>query len=489
MELKYPKRILHWINNNETELSSHNYLDKINPANGEIISQVNRGNKNDVAQAINIASNNFKKWSQVPIIKRAEILRSAAILMQNKKDEIAEIVHLETGKSIKDALSEVSGAVELGFFMAGEGRRFYGKTTASAIENRMAYTIRQPVGICALIVPFNTPIANVAWKAFPALLCGNTVVLKAAKDTPYTPIWFAKILAEAGLPAGVFNVIQGTGEEAGQTLIEDERIDLISFTGSCDTGRQIQKTVSSRFVKVSLEMGGKNPLVVCDDADIEQAANFAVLSAFSNAGQRCSSGSRIIIFEKIYQEFKKMFLEKTKKLRVGSGDNDDVGPVINENQLNRILQNIEKEIKKEKARILYGGYRLNDKLQDGYFIAPTIIEGVSPKSFLSYTELFGPLTCLYKVKNFPEALKLVNDSPYGLTAAIHTKNIHRIAEFINNARVGVVSVNGPTFGSEPHLPFGGLKQSGTGSREPGAEALDVYSEWKTVYIKHDPSQV
>jgi aldehyde dehydrogenase (NAD+) len=494
---RYPKKIYHWIDGKEVPSRSGHFIDKVNPADGEVLTQVTGGNKEDVKEAVNKASEKFAQWSETSVIERADILRRATLLMQERKEEIAGIVHLETGKSVKDALAEVNGAIELGFFMAGEGTPFYGKTTTSAMENRMAMTIRQPVGVCALIVPFNTPIANVAWKSFPSLLCGNTVVLKAASDAPYTPVWFAKILKEAGLPAGVFNVVQGTGEEVGQPLIENERIDLISFTGSTETGKYIQKVAGSRLVKISLEMGGKNALVVCDDASLEDAVNWAILSAFSNAGQRCSAGSRIIVFEKVYEKFKKLFLDKTKKLRVGSSDSDDLGPVINQRQLNNILHCLE-EIKNKERKLLYGGYRLTSKqYSDGYYMLPTVLEAGkyddsnyrTIDSLYDQTEIFGPVTCLYMVKDLKEAITLTNNSPYGLTAAIHSKSHNRIQYFIHHTRVGVMSVNGPTYGSEPHLPFGGLRNSGTGWREPGTEVLDFYSEWKTVYVRYEPSNI
>lgn len=486
----YPKKVFHWINGKEAESERSKYIEKISPADGKVLSLVTCGNQEDVEKAVNIAEGKFTKWSETSVIERADILRKTTLLMQERKEEIAEIVHLETGKSVKDALGEVSGAIELGFFYAGEGRRYYGKVTTSAMPNRTAMVIRQPVGVCALIVPFNTPIANVAWKAFPALLCGNTVVMKAASDTPYTPVWFAKILKEAGLPSGVFNVIQGTGKEVGKALVEDERVDLISFTGSVETGRYIQKTAGLRLTKISLELGGKNPFVVCDDADLEVAANLAVLSAFSNAGQRCASGSRLYIFDKVYQEFKKIFLQKTRMLKVGSSNQNDLGPVINEKQLNNILDAIEKQTGNNKIRLLTGGYRLSDiNHGDGYFIAPTVLESVTEKPNYDQEELFGPVTCLYKIKDLKEAIKLTNNSTYGLTAAVHSKSHDRIQYFIQNVRVGVVSVNGPTYGSEPHMPFGGLRNSGNGWREPGTEALDFYSELKTVYVKYDPEKI
>lgn len=487
--MKYPNFVSHFINNQEIESSSQEIFDKITPGNGKKIATVTRGNHNDVKNAVTLAQQCFLSWSNTNIIDRSNILRKAAILMQKKLEEIAEIVHLETGKSMKDANSEVNGAIELGFFYASEGRRFYGKVTTSAIPHRQAMIIREPVGVAALIVPANTPIANVAWKVFPALLCGNTIVLKASKDTPYTAVWFATILKDAGLPSGVFNVLQGFGEEVGNALVEDSRIQLISFTGSVETGSGIAEKAGPRFAKISLELGGKNPFVVCDDADLESAANFAVLSAFSNAGQRCASGSRIIVFEKVYDTFKKLLLEKTKKLKVGISDIDDLGPVINELQMKKILTAVEKA-KKEGAKVLIGGNRLTDTVhKNGYYILPTILEDVSPDADISSSELFGPVTALYKVKDFNDAISVANNSPYGLTAAIHTSNIHRIQEFIRRVQAGVVSINGPTYGSEPHLPFGGVKQSGNGTRESGTEALDFYSNLKMVYIKHDPKLV
>lgn len=485
----YPKKILNFINNKELSAKSGKFFSKLNPDNGKILGKVARSNTIDAKAAIASAVNSYQLWSQKPVVDRSVILRKAAILMQKQRKEIAEIVHLETGKSFKDASNEVDGAIELGFFMAGEGRRYYGKTTTSVVPNRYAMTIRQPVGVCVLIIPANTPIANVAWKVFPTLLCGNSAILKPSEDAPYTAFWFAKILKEIGVPAGVLNVVHGFGKEVGASLIEDFRISLVSFTGSVPVGRYINKVAGERLARVCLELGGKNPLVVCEDADLEKATDAAVFSAFSNAGQRCASGSRIIIFENVYDKFKKMIVTKTKKLKLGVSDSDDFGPVINEVQLLKMLLAISKTIN-QGAKLLTGGKRLTDtKHKNGNYLAPTIFENVDADWEISKSELFGPITCLYKVKNLDQAISLANNSPFGLTAAIHTKSIHRAEVFKNRIQAGVVSINGPTYGSEPHMPFGGVKNSGTGWREPGTEALDVYSEWKTVYVKHFPDNV
>jgi aldehyde dehydrogenase (NAD+) len=329
----------------------------------------------------------------------------------------------------------------------------------------------------------------VAWKVFPALICGNAAVLKAAEDTPATAWYFARLAHEAGLPPGVLNVVQGYGEEAGAPLVAHPEVDVISFTGSTAVGRQIAAIAGGRLVKVSLELGGKNPLVVCDDADLASAVKWVLLSAFSNAGQRCASGSRIIIFDAVYDKFRDMLVKETQALCLGPGDDNDLGPVINEKQLNNMLFAIEKA-RQNGAVVLTGGHRLIDEAhKNGFYMAPTLIENVDVKDEISTSELFGPITCLYRVNDFNDALQSANDSPYGLTACIHTLNFHRAMDFCQKIQTGVAVVNAGTFGSEPHMPFGGLKQSGNGTREPGTEALDVYSDLKNIIINIDPEKL
>ncbi len=484
----YPPVVQHWINGQTVPAQSGETLPKFSPATGQVIGQIVRGNKIDAERAIQQAVEHFESWAATNIVERSNILRKATQLVESHSEAIARIVALETGKSLKDARGEVGAAIEMGYFIAGEGRRFYGRTTTSALPNRTAMTVRQPVGPCALIIAANTPIANVAWKAFPALLCGNTAILKASEDTPYTALWFAQILQEAGLPDGLFSVLQGLGEEVGAPLVEDDRIPLVSFTGSVAVGRFIQRTAGERLAKVCLELGGKNPLVVCDDAHLDDAAEVALLSAFSNAGQRCASGSRVIVFDSVYDAFRQRLLEKTRSLTIGDHDSNDYGPVINERQLINMIAAVNQAIE-EGAVLLHGGQRMPEATHgQGYYMQPTILENVSPQAAISREELFGPITCLYRVSGFDEALALANDSPMGLTAAIHTRSIHRAQQFQERCRAGVISINGPTYGSEPHMPFGGLRNSGNGFREAGTEVLDVYSDWKTIYTKHDPTQ-
>lgn len=480
-----PKTILNWIDGKECEAISGDTFGKLSPVSGKELGRVARSRVEDVQKAIQVARRAQPAWADSTPVSRGDLLYDIAQAMRKYQEEIASIVSLETGMSFKQALGETGGAIAQGEFMAGEGRRLYGRTTTSAVPNKYAMVVRQPLGVAGLIIAANTPIANVAWKVFPALICGNAAVLKAAEDTPATGWIVGRIAKEVGLPPGVLNIIQGYGEEAGAPLVASPEVDVISFTGSTEVGRQIAEVAGRRLAKVSLELGGKNPLVVCDDADLENAANWVLLSAFSNAGQRCASGSRIIIFDSIYEKFRNLLVERTEKLTVGPGDDDDFGPVINEVQLTNMLSAIDRAQQKGSV-VLTGGHRLTDPVHvDGFYMAPTILENVDPQDEISTKEIFGPITCLYRVQDFAEALNLANDSPYGLTACIHTRSIHRAIEFTQKIQAGVAMVNAGTYGSEPHMPFGGLKQSGNGTREPGTEALDVYSDLKDIYINID----
>lgn len=487
--MSYPKKIFHWIDSKEVKPASRKFFAKINPATGKEMAQVARGDRRDVEKALKSATRAYDAWSQMPIIKRAEILREAALKISERKDELAGIVAYETGKSKRDALAEVGSAVEIGFFFAGEGRRFYGEVQQSAVPNREVRMIRQSIGAGALITPFNNPAAGIACKVFPALLCGNSVIIKSHEYTPYVAIWYAKIFKEAGLPSGVLSVIQGTGQEVGAPLIADPRVAFVSFTGSVKTGQSILKATSSRLAKVLIEAGGKNPFVVCDDADLEKAATVAVQAAFVDAGQRCAAASRIIIFDKVYDKFKKLFLGKVSKLKVGVSDDDDFGAIISEKRLQEILKAVRDALER-RVVLLAGGKRLTDEThRAGFFMAPTVLERASPKDEVSCNELFGPVVILYRAKNFEEAVRLANDSQFKLTGAIHTKSLDRAQEFVRRYQAGVARVNGPTHGSEPHMSFGGVGFSGNGWREPGTKALDFYSEWKQVSIDHDSANV
>src|SRR5210317_1429644 len=369
-----PDTIPNWINGEECAAVAGQTFDKLSPHSGQKLCQVVRSNENDVRIAIQAAKTARAAWADYTPVSRGDLLYDIAQAMRKQQEEIASIVSLETGMSFKQALGETGGAIAQGEFMAGEGRRFYGRTTTSAVPNKYAMTVRQPLGVAGLIIAANTPIANVAWKVFPALICGNAAVLKAAEDTPATAWYFARLAHEAGLPPGVLNVIQGQGPEAGAPLVASPDVDVISFTGSTAVGRRIASIAGERLAKVSLELGGKNPLVVCDDADLETAAKWVLLSAFSNAGQRCASGSRIIVFDSIYDRFRDMLVERTNQLKVGPGNDDDLGPVINEKQLANML-GVVQAAQQKGAVVITGGHRLTDESHaGGFYMTPTLIE-------------------------------------------------------------------------------------------------------------------
>jgi aldehyde dehydrogenase (NAD+) len=487
----YPHQILHWIGDTEAVSAgtSPATFEKRSPADDSVLAQVTRGTADDVARAVEAAVAAADAWGRLPAPKRGEIVGRAAALLRTKEREFGEFVQAETGKPWKNAVAEVGSSADLGAFMESEGSRLYGKTMTSPVLNRGVRTVRAPVGVCGAIMPFNSPLAGIAWKVFPALVCGNAVVAKSHELTPYTAVAFGKLLQEAGLPVGVYSAVQGLGPEVGMALVRDDRVGLISFTGSAATGKLIQKTVSERAVlaKVCLELGGKNPLIVCDDADLALAVEQAVASAFIDAGQRCASGSRIIVFRHVYDDFRQAIIKRTEAMKIGSGPQDECGPVISRHSLDRLLGAVEGGVSRG-ARVLAGGGAVA-ALSPGYYMTPTILENVSMDDELSQQEQFGPITCLYRVKDFDEAVTLANATSFGLTGAIHTANNNRIEEFIARYRGGLVSINGPTYGAGPHMPFGGVKNSGNGFREPGTEALDVYCEWKTVVVNHDPARV
>ncbi|MBF0363044.1 MAG: aldehyde dehydrogenase [Oligoflexia bacterium] len=484
MKEKNINKVYNWINGQECPSQSNSYFEKISPSTGSKIFDVVKSSFVDVNSAAEAAKNAFCNWANKTPVQRGNYLFSITEILQKKRQDLANIVSLETGKSIKDALSEVQAAIDQGRFMASEGFRMNQRVIPSAIDNKTVLVVREPIGVAALLVSFNTPIANITWKVFPALICGNTVILKSSEHTPATTNFFAKITEEAKLPQGVLNVVHGDGV-TGELLIKNHFVELISFTGSTNVGRKIQTTAATRNVRTFLELGGKNPMVICDDADIELSLKWALLSSFSNAGQRCASSSRIIIFDSIYDKFKNEFISKVNKLKVGSEDEDDLGPVVSLKQL-RFLEEVVLAATKEGGNLLTGGKRVGDK---GNYFAPTVIENILSSSKLSKMELFGPITFLYRASSFQNALDIANDSPYGLTSSIHTKNIHRALEFSKKMKCGVVTINGGTHGSEAHMPFGGIKDSGNGQKEPGMEALEVYSITKNICINHLPSSV
>jgi len=472
--------IPNWINGQEVQPEHDKWLEKFNPHSGVLLSYVAESSVADTQNAITAAANMFPVWSDLTPVKRGQILTDIVARMKNHADELADCIAVEAGKPPQDAKGEVGAAILQAEYFAGEGMRLYGRSLTSGMPGKYSHTVRQPRGIAGLIVPANTPIANIAWKTFPALICGNTVVLKAAEDSPRIAELFAQIAKEAGLPDGVFNVVQGRGRPAGAALVEDERVAVISFTGSTGVGRWIAEVGGRRLARISLELGGKNPFIVCDDADLDQAVHWASLSAFSNAGQRCAAGSRVFVFKNVYDAFRDKFVARAKSLKLGVSTGCDLGPVINKRQQQNILDAI-KRAQLDGGYVLCGGFApTENELANGYYIQPTVIEGLKPSAELSCKEIFGPVVTLHSVDSIEDALKMANATEYGLTAAIHTRSVDRAMWFAQRVRAGVVNINIGTFGSEPHMPFGGFGASGNGTREPGIEALDVYSELKNI---------
>lgn len=488
--MSYPEHVPHWIDDAEAPSSaSEAFFDKHCPIDGRLLARVTRGGAPEARRAVDAAVAAAGAWGRLAPPRRGEILGRAGALLRARERDFGEIIQVETGKPWKSAVAEVASSAELASFMESEGSRFYGRTMTSPVANRSVQTLRSPIGICAGIMPFNSPLAGIAWKVFPALLCGNAIVVKSHELTPYTAVALGQLLKDAGLPRGLYSVVQGPGPEVGTPLVCDDRVGLVSFTGSAPTGKLIQRLVSERAVlgKVCLELGGKNPLVVCDDADIELAAEHAAASAFVDAGQRCAAGSRLIVVDRVYDAFRRALLARVGTVKVGSGPDDDCGPVITRASLDRLLAAIGGAVGRG-ARLLAGGHAV-DALAPGYYLAPTVLEDVGPDDEVSQQELFGPVTCLYRAADFDAAVALANATSFGLTGAVHTASVHRIQEFVTRYQAGLVSINGPTYGAGPHMPFGGVRNSGNGFREPGTEALDVYTEWKTVVTNHDPRRV
>jgi len=475
--LVIPEEVPNLVGGVSVPAASEEWLDKLRPADETLLCRVARSGPEDVAAAVSAARAAQPAWAERTAVERGDILRELGLRLRERRDEASEIVSEETGKPVDLAHAETDAAVEMGLFVAGEGRRSYGRTTTASMPHRTVLTVRQPLGVAGLIMSFNTPLPNVAWKVFPALFCGNAAVVKPSEHTPASAWFFGELAHEAGIPSGLLNVVQGLGSEAGAALVEHPDVDLVSFTGSAATGRWINETAGRRLAKVCLELGGKNALVVCDDADLESAVRWTLASAFSNAGQRCASASRIVVFDDVYEEFRDALVSAARTLAPE--------PVISEASLERIVDAVDRAVD-GGARVLCGGERLD---RPGWYLGPTVIDGAARDDEISRTELFGPVTLLYRVGDLDDAIALVNDSPYGLTAAIHTASLHRAVRFAEKAQAGVVVVNGGTHGSEPHMGFGGVKQSGTGWREAGVEALDVYSDQKVVNLIADPVQV
>ncbi len=472
-----------FINGEWVESGTGETFDDINPATLEIIGNIHKASEEDGKSAVDNAQEAFDSWSSTPAPQRAKILFRTARMLEEKKEELARLMTVEMGKVLKEARGDVQEAIDITYYAAGEGRRLLGETTPSELPDKFCMTVRRPIGVVGLITPWNFPLAIPAWKTMPALIAGNTLVLKPASDTPVMAIELVKILAEAGLPKGVLNLVMGEGSTVGSAIVHNRKIRAISFTGSLETGKWILGEASKDMKRVSLELGGKNPIIVMDDADLNLALDGVLWGAFGTTGQRCTAASRVIVHEKIFPEFQKKLIERTKKLRLGSGldENTDVGPVINSSQLQKIAKYVEIG-KNEGARPVLGGKIA--KPLPGFFFEPTIFTDVTPDMRIAQEEIFGPVVSLLSANNLDEAIQIANSVEYGLSSSIYTGNIKNAFKAIEKIEAGITYINASTIGAEIHLPFGGVKSTGNGTREAGTTAIEEFTEIKTVYIDY-----
>jgi aldehyde dehydrogenase (NAD+) len=465
--------------------ASREVFENRNPADSdELIGLFQKSDARDVDQAIEAARSAYPKWRLVPAPRRAELLFRAAALIAERKELIAQDMTREMGKVIDEARGDVQEAVDMTFFMAGEGRRLYGQTVPSELRDKFAMSMRQPLGVAGVITPWNFPIAIPSWKIAPALVCGNTVVFKPATLTPLSAVHFVKILEEAGIPPGVVNLVTGGGDVVGTRLAASDAVRVVSFTGSTEVGRTVAERAAGSFKKLHLEMGGKNVIIVLEDADLELAVDGCVWGGFGTTGQRCTAASRVVVHERLYQPFLDRFVARARALRVGNGldPSTDVGPSVSRGQLETVMKYVEIGTR-EGARLACGGHRLTaGEHARGHFHEPTIFADVQPSMRVAREEIFGPVVSVMRCRSLDEAIEIGNDVAYGLSASIYTRDVNRAFKAMRDLDTGIFYVNAPTIGAEVHLPFGGTKDTGNGHREAGTAALDVFSEWKSVYV-------
>ncbi len=486
MSVNKPVRVKNLINGKWVDAQSGKTLKSINPANtADVVGVAPSSGQADVDMAVAAARKAYQGWRLFPAPKRGEIILRAAELIKQNKDELGRLVTREMGKILKEGLGDVQEAIDMACYMAGEGRRLSGETVPSELKDKDCKSVRVPIGVFALITPWNFPTAIPAWKIFPSLVSGNTVVFKPSSYTPVAASRLAELIKEAGVPEGVVNVIHGTGEESGEYLAAHPGIDGVSFTGSTAVGEKLSRICAAMDKEISCEMGGKNPIIVMDDARIDLAVEGALWGAFGTAGQRCTAASRLIVHKKVYDEFLKRFVTAAKRLRLGDGllSTTDMGPLVNEAQMKKVLDYIEIG-KKEGAALKLGGSRKSDgAFRKGYFIEPTIFAGVTPQMRIAREEIFGPVAAVIKTNGLDDAINMANGVDYGLSAAIYSQDVSSTARAERDLDAGIVYINAPTIGAEIQLPFGGTRKSGHGRREAGGRggAIDMFTKWKVIY--------
>ncbi len=456
------------------------------PATGEVMGVFPRSGPEDVDRAVAAAREAYASWRLVPAPKRGEILFRFGQLLRERKQELADLVTREMGKVLAEAGGDVQEAIDMSFYMAGEGRRLFGHTTPSELPDKFNMSLRMPIGVVGAITPWNFPIAIPSWKIVPALVCGNTVVFKPAMDTPLLGQRFVELLCEAGVPPGVVNVVHGSGGEVGEPIVRHPQVSVVTVTGSRETGVAVLKAAAYGLKRVHLELGGKNGIIVMDDADLDLAVEGIVWSAFGTSGQRCTAASRVIAHERVYDALASRLVARAERLRLGPGwePDTDVGPVINRAALEKIHSYTQIGID-EGARLLTGGEIATEgELARGFYYRPTVFGDVEPGMRIAQEEIFGPTTALIRVRDLDEAIVVANGIRYGLSSSIYTRDVNRAFRAIRDLEAGITYVNAGTIGAEVHLPFGGVKETGNGHREAGQAALDVFTEWKAVYVDY-----
>ncbi len=474
-----------YINGEWVESSSGETFENRNPANwDEVVGVFQKSTREDVEKAVEAAKKAYPHWRKVPAPKRGEIIRRATEILLERKEELARLMTREMGKILPETRGDVQEAIDTGFYAFGEGRRLFSMNTPSELPNKYALTFRRPIGVVGAITPWNFPMAIPSWKVIPAILAGNTVVIKPASDTPASAAELVKAFEEAGLPPGVLNYVTGSGSVVGEALLEHPDVRVISFTGSSEVGARIAEVAGRHLKKVSLELGGKNPMIVMPSADLELALDGVIWGAYGTTGQRCTATSRLILHEDIYDEFIEMLVERVKQMKIGNplDESTDMGPLINEKQRETVHRYVEIG-KQEGAKLIYGGEPLKgDEYDKGWFYMPTIFVDVEPHMTIAQEEIFGPVLSVFKVKSLEEAIEIANGVKYGLSSSIYTRDLLEAMYAIEEIEAGITYVNAPTIGAETHLPFGGVKATGNGHREGGWTVYEIFTEWKAVYI-------
>jgi aldehyde dehydrogenase (NAD+) len=469
-----------------TDAASGETFESLSPVTGETLGTFPRSSAEDVDGAVAAARAAWDDWRLTPAPERAQLLYRFAALLADQKAELTDLMTREMGKVKAEAGGDVQEAIDMSMYMAGEGRRMFGQTTPSELRDKFMMSVRMPIGVVGAITPWNFPIAIPAWKIAPALVCGDTVVLKPAEDTPLLAERFVEILIEAGCPPGVVNVVHGFGETAGDALVRHPDVPVITFTGSRETGVAVTHAAADRLKHVHLELGGKNAIIVLDDADLDLAVEGIVWSAFGTSGQRCTAASRVIAHEAVYDELQKRLVERAEAMRIGPGweDDTDLGPVINRAAIEKIHA-YSKIGSDEGAHLLTGGEpATGGDLDRGFFYRPTVFAEVDPQMRIAQEEIFGPTTALIRVRDFDEAVRVANGIRYGLSSSIFTRDVNKAFRAMRDLQAGITYINAGTTGAEVHLPFGGTKDTGNGHREAGQAALDVFTEWKSIYVDY-----